>query len=305
MTTRAVSPGKGWNWLVRAVNLGSHKAGAIFGGAALMLLVSLALGFGLALVMGGVQMALKPGAAGGMLISFLIMLPLMAIICAFMVGYMRLLDAVEGGRPASATDVFAGFRDRGASGRVLGFVVVLAIVQYAVMGALIALLAPEFGKWYLEAMQASAAGGTPPDPSSMPSGFGAMFVSIMLVTLFFYAVQAIGVGQIALRGRGIGGALGDGVAGTAKNLLPLLVLLLVGIGVGILATLAVFLVAMVIGLIGKAVGMWLAMLLAIPLYLAALLVVYVVMFGIMYFMWRDVCGDGADAAPVRNDQLEV
>jgi hypothetical protein len=62
---------------------------------------------------------------------------------------------------------------------------------------------------------------------------------------------------------------------------------------------------MVIGLIGKAVGMWLAMLLAIPLYVAALLVMYVVMFGVMYFMWRDVCGDGADAAPARSDQLEV
>ncbi len=305
MTTRAVGPGKGWSWLVRAVNLGSHKAGAIFGGAALMLVVSLALGIGLALVMGGVQLALKPGVAGSMLISFVVMLPLTAIICAFLVGYLRLLDAVEGGRPAGATDVFAGFRDWGASGRAFGLVVMLVIVQYLVMGALVALLAPEFGKWYLEAMQASAAGGAPPDPGSMPSGFGAMFVSIMLVTLFFYAVQAIGVGQIALRGRGIGGALGDGVAGTAKNLLPLLVLLLVAIGVGVLAILAVFLLAMVIGLIGKAVGMWLAMLLAIPLYVAALLVMYVVMFGVMYFMWRDICADASAAPPARNDQLEV
>lgn len=304
MTTRAVGPGQGWGWLVRAVNLGSHKAGAIFGGAALMLVVTFALAIGLALVMGGVQMALKPGVAGGMLVSFLVFVPLMAVICALTVGYLRLLDAVENGRPASAGDVFAGFRDLGASGRALALTIVLAIAQYVVMGALVALLAPEFGKWYLEAMQASQAGGAPPDPSTMPSGFGAMFASIVVVSLFCYAVQALGLGQVALRARGVFGALGDGLAGTAKNLLPLLVLLAVVLGVALLAGLAVLLLAMVIGLVGKAVGMWLAMLLAIPLYLAALLVLYVVVFGVMYFMWRDVCGDGVAQAP-RGDQVEV
>ena len=304
MTTRAVGPGHGWSWLTRAVNLGGHNAGAIFGGAALMLVVVLVLAVGLALVAGGLQLAMQPGAATGMLVSFLIMVPLMAVICALMVGYLRLLDAVENGRPASAGDVFSGFRDLGTSGRVLGFVLLLAIAQYLLMGGLIALLAPEFGKWYIEVMQASSAGGTPPDPSSVPSGFSAVFAVLVIVGLFVYAVQALGVGQIALRGRGIGAALGDGLSGSLKNLLPLLVLLLVCLGAAIVAGVAVFLLAMLVGLLGKLAGAWLAILLAIPLYLLAMLVLYVVMFGVMYFMWRDICGDGAAPAP-RDDQVEV
>jgi hypothetical protein len=61
---------------------------------------------------------------------------------------------------------------------------------------------------------------------------------------------------------------------------------------------------MLIGLLGKLAGAWLAILLAIPLYLLAMLALYVVMFGVMYFMWRDICGDGAAPAP-RDDQVEV
>lgn len=305
MTTRAVGAGHGWRWLARAANLGGHNAAAVFGGAALMLAAVIVVAVVLALLVGGAQMAAKPGAAASMAMSFVIFLPLMALICALMVGYLRLLDAVEGGRPARATDVFSGFRDTGTVARAFGFVVLLAILQYLVMGGLLALLAPDFGNWYLAVMQASAAGAPPPDPGTMPSGFGSAFGAIMIVSLLVYAVQAIGVGQIALRGRGIGGALGDGVSGSLKNVLPLLVLLLVCLGVAIVAGLAVFLVAMLIGLLGKLAGMWLAMLLAIPLYLVAMLVLYVVMFGVMYFMWRDICTDGAQPPALPGDRVEV
>lgn len=305
MTTRAVGPGRGWSWLVQAVNLGRDNAGAIFGGAALMLGLAFALAFVLALLLGGVQMAAQPGTAGGMLASMLIVLPLMALVCALMVGYLRLIDAVEHQRPARATDVFAGFRDMGTSGRVFGLVLLLTLAQYVVIGGLVAVLAPEFGSWYLEAMQASPAGGQPPQAAELPEGFGRVFPVVLVVALFLYAVQAIGVGQVALRGRGIGGALGDGVAGTLKNLLPLVVLLLVGVAAAILAGIALALLAALVGLLGKVAGTWLTLLLGIPLYMVVLLVLYVVMFGVMYFLWRDICAGDASPPVARGDQLEV
>ena len=155
-------------------------------------------------------------------------------------------------------------------------------------------------------LQASAAGGTPPtDPGSLPSGFGAFFAVMIVVTLVIYAVQALGMGQVALAGRGVFGALADGVAGGVKNVLPLLVLLLITLGAAFLAGLAVFLVVMLLGLIGKAVGMWLAVLLGIPLYLFLLVALYVVMFGVMYHMWRDICGEQAVKAPPRDDLIEL
>ena len=41
MTTRAVGPAKGWDWLMRAVHLGSQNAKALFGAAALLMLIAL------------------------------------------------------------------------------------------------------------------------------------------------------------------------------------------------------------------------------------------------------------------------
>lgn len=304
MTTRAVGPGHGWNWLAQAINLGRNNPQAIFGGAALLLAVAMALAVGLALVAGAAQLAVRPGPAAGAAMSTLLFLPLLAIVCALMVGYLRLLDAAESGRPARALDVFAGFRDLATSARVFGLVVLLTLAQYLLMIGLIAALAPDFGAWYLQALQASAAGAPPPDATSLPPGFGRAFAVTLLVTLVAYAVQAIGVGQIALRERSLPGALGDGVSGTFKNLLPLVVLVLIGLGVAIVAVLAVFLVAMLLGVLGKLVGLWLAVLLAIPLYLAALVAMYVIAFGVMYFMWRDICS-GATPPALRSDQVEV
>src|SRR5690349_24927281 len=41
MTTKAVGPGKGWDWLMRAANLGSQNAKALFGAAAWLMAIAL------------------------------------------------------------------------------------------------------------------------------------------------------------------------------------------------------------------------------------------------------------------------
>ena len=300
MTTRALGPGAGIGWLKQAVNLGRNNPKAVFGGAALLLVAVLGLAIGLSVLVGLLQAALKPGPGGSMALALVIMVPILLLLAALMVGYLRLIDAVENGRAARASDVFGAFRDTGTSVRAIGFVVLLAVAQNLLIFALIGVFAKGIGSWYLQNMQASMAGATQAPMSSLPDGFGIAFVVVLVISLFGYAVQAIGLGQIALRRSSIGSALVDGVSGAAKNLLPLLVLAVVVVVAGIVLLLAVGLLAMLVGVLAKVAGTWLAVVLGVPLYLAALVAMYVVMFGVMYSLWRDVSGDGE--AP-RNDSV--
>ena len=73
----------------------------------------------------------------------------------------------------------------------------------------------------------------------------------------------------------------------------------------IVLVMGVALLMTIVGLLAKVVGMWLLVLVGIPLYLAFLLAMMVVMFGIMYFVWRDICGDGSDADASHGDVIEV
>src|SRR3546814_6073091 len=71
-----------------------------------------------------------------------------------------------------------------------------------------------------------------------------------LAGLFFGGVYTIGFGQVALRGRSVGSALADGVAGTLKNVLPIGLLAVVAF-VGFFAF---ALVAMLVILLLAAIG---------------------------------------------------
>ncbi len=300
MQTHAVGPGAGWRWLMQGINLGRNNPKAIFGGAALLLASVLVLAIGLSLLVGLLQVALKPGFGGSMALGLLLMVPILLVMAGLMVGYLRLIDAVEGDRPANATDVFSAFGDLPTSLRAILFVLLLTIVQNALVFGLIALLAADVGSWYMQNLQASMAGAGQPPMTALPNGFGIAFAVVLLISLFGYAVQAIGLGQIALRRRSVAGAFADGVGGAAKNLLPLLVLVLLTIAAGLVLALLAFLLVMLIGVLAKIAGVWLGIVLGVPLYIVTILVVYVVMFGVMYSLWRDVCGE--EAAP-RNDAV--
>jgi hypothetical protein len=300
MTTRALGPGAGIGWLKQAVNLGRNNPKAVFGGAVLLLLAVLLLAIGLTVLVGLLQAALNPGPGGSMALALVVMVPILLLLAALMVGYLRLIDAVENGRAARASDVFSAFRDTVTSVRAIGFVVLLAVVQNVLIFALIGLFAKDVGTWYLQSMQASMSGATPAPMTSLPDGFYIAFVVMLVISLFGYAVQAIGLGQIALRRSSIGSALADGISGAAKNLLPLLVLAVVVAVAGFVLLLAVGLLVMLVGVLAKIAGAWLAVVLGVPLYLAALVAIYVVMFGVMYSVWRDVSGDDA---PPRNDAV--
>ncbi len=305
MGTRAVEVGAGIGWLKRALDLGRSNPRAIFGGAALLLATMFAGAIGLSLVLVLVAAALDADPTASLAVSLIVGLGIVALMAAMMVGYLRLIHAVEQGRPASAADVLGGFTDMAASGRAIGFMLLLTIAQYVLIIGLVSVFASDFGSWYVDSLKASMSGQPPQPMTALPQGFGTAFVLMMAVGVFSYAVQAVGLGQIANAGVGIRGAFADGVAGAARNLLPFLVFLLLMVLACIVLVMGVALLMTIVGLLAKVVGMWLLVLVGIPLYLAFLLAMMVVMFGIMYFVWRDICGDGSDADASHGDVIEV
>jgi hypothetical protein len=304
MTTRSVGASAGWQWIMRAVNLGNSNPKAIFGGAALLLLTVMVLAFVLGLGMTTVMPGMQPGSTASFATSLLVTVPILLVMGCLMVGYIRLIHAVENGQPASATDVFGGFGDMRTSLRAIGFILLLAIVQNALILGLVGLLAPEVKEFYLQSMQFPPAGGDAQQIPALPEGFGIAMMVFWLIGLAVYAMQAIGIGQIALAGRGVFAAIGDGLGGVFRNLLPLLVLLVVVIAAAIAIAIALMLAVLLLGLLASLLGAWIAVLIGVPLYLALLIAVVVVAFGVMYHLWRDVCGDTV-APAIGDDRVEL
>ena len=306
MTTRAVGPGRGWGWLKQAVNLGRNNPKAVFGATALMAAV--------ALIPSVLQLALQyvfkesPGA----IMAVVAVLTVMSMVVTSLLigGLLRVIHAAEQGQPTHATAIFDTFSDAHIRGRLIGFGVLMMVIYVSVFVLVVSLFGKDFMSWYWElitsaqAIQASGATAPPPDLAEMPEGLGRIMAIGSLFGLFMGGIYAIGFGQVAVGGRGIGEGLMDGVRGTVKNVLPIVVLAVVSIAAMLVLMIGVVLVAGIITLVAGAVSKMLALALLVPIYFGMILLVYVVMFGVMYFMWRDICMDVSPPLP-RDDQLEV
>lgn len=206
-------------------------------------------------------------------------------------GYLQLIDATEHGRPARIRDIFMPYRS-GQAWRILGFAIANLVVYVSVMGTIILATGGGFGRWYLQL--ATARAHHMPSPS-LPEGFGLTMALLVVAALFMMGFYAIGLGQVAQTRRPVLGAIGDGLAGALKNVLPLLVLALslfvALIGFGLVLGIVVILLGLVGALISKA----LVVVLIALVYLAVLLVMLTAMFGVMYYLWRDVCGEDIEA----------
>lgn len=296
MTTRTMGPAAGWRWLMTAVNLGGGNPRAIFGGAALVLLLV----FVTAVVLSLASALAGPATAGGqMLLSVVVSVPLLVLMAGLLVGYLRLVDNVENGRPATATLVLAGFSDRAAWMRSVVLLLVLALLQYVLIAGTVMLVAPEVADWYVANL------GAPEPTATLPPGFGRAFALTMVVSVLLYAAQALGLGQVALRGHGVGQALADGATGAIRNVLPLVLLLLVGLVAMFVIALVVAVLAMVFAALGggSGAGMVVGMVIGVPVYLLLLLAMIVVSVGVMYAMWRDICGEPGAAPPHGDDHV--
>jgi hypothetical protein len=293
---RTVEATAGFRWIWDAINIGRRGAAAIFGGASLLLLAAIVALFALMFAMGGLFAAMhQPSPWVTTPLAIGVMLAMLLGMAFGLVGYLRLIDAVESGRGAAATDAFRGFEDFGAGRRAFAVMLAMMLVQQAVMIGLIAWLMPDLGRWYLDVLHGmGGAAGTPP---ALPASLWKLYPASLLLNLVGSWVQAVAVGQVALGGRNAAGALRDGVVSLVRNLPALLVLVVVAIAFA-LAFLVIALVAVVVVvLVAKLIAMWLAVILALLLYIAFFIAMVAVGGASMYYMWRDIAGPGGTEPP--------
>ena len=291
MALRTNGPMAGFRWLGRGINLGRRNAKAVFGGAAFVLL--------LAILPSLVTLPLQLGnAAAGeasttsLLLVMCISLAAGLLLMPAYVGYVRVIDAAERGIPTRARDVFAPYR-QGELWHLVGYGAAMFAVYAVILGGILATVGRGLAGWYMQVLSASQTAhpalGTLPE---LPSGIGLTVLLLIVAGLWLTGVYAISLGQVALRNRGIGSALSDGLVGGLKNMLPLVAFAVGFVFAWIALGLVVGVAAAVAVLLAKLVGMWLVVAVAIPLYVGLLLMLIVVMFGTMYHLWRDVCDDG-------------
>jgi hypothetical protein len=306
MTTRAVGPGRGWGWLQQAINLGRHNPRAIFGAAALMAVVALIPSVLQILL----QLVFKESPTAIVAVMAITTLLSMVVTALLIGGLLRVIHAAENGQPTHATAIFDTFRESQVRGRLIGFGVLMMVIYVGVFVAVISLLGRDFMHWYWElitsaqAMQAGGAAVAPPTLAEVPDGVGQVMAIGSLFALFMGGVYAIGFGQVALGGRRVGEAFVDGLRGTIKNVLPIVVLAVLAIVGMFVLVFGVALIAVLVTLLASMVSKALAIVLLVPIYFALILLMYVVMFGVMYFIWRDICTDVPPVA-TRADQLEL
>lgn len=295
MTTRSMGPSAGYGWLARGIGVGFRHPKPLFGGAALLLLASLlpsliTLPIQHHLASAGTppNLAIYGWLTLGSALFGLLMVPLNA-------GYLQVLDAAERGLPARARDIFMPYR-RGEAPRLIGYGLAMLAVYLVVFGIIVVAAGSGIVGWYAQVLNAQAGHLPPP---GLPPGFGIAMALFSVFGLFMSGLYAISLGQVALNRRNVFGALGDGLLGALKNLLPLLVLALCTLVAAIVAVIAFVILALLLVLLAKLAGAWLMLVVVVPLYIALLLVMFTIMFGVMHSQWRDVCGDDNEpnAAP--------
>lgn len=288
MATRSNGPLAGFGWLKRGFNVGYGNPKALLGGAALLLLVCL-LPTLLTLPMqwGTLQAGAQPDTT-----TFAVIMAISAIAGLLLIplyaGYLRVIDAAERGQPARARDIFKPYRE-GDALRLIGYGLAMVGLYIVMFTIVIAATSRGLMHWYMQVVTAQA--HHQPPPASLPDGFGIAFTLLFVLCLFMGGVYAISLGQVTLRRRSVFGAIGDGFAGTLKNLLPLLVFTVSFVVAWIIVGIVIVLLAGLLALLGKLVATWLVLVLVVPLYIILMVMLFAVMFGVMYHLWRDVCGD--------------
>lgn len=301
MTTRNVSMGAPFDWLLRALDVGRRNPGALFGGFALMLAVGLVpslLQFaGDALVAGNPAVAMSIYLVS-LAVSLVLMPPLFG--AAF-----RLLDGCERGVPVSAAGIFDGFRLPGFAVRMIVVALIFVALYLLVIGVLYVLLPGKdvLKEIFMRALATPTGGqpdlsGLPPPPGGLIWWLlGAMFMFVLLGNAYMLAFA-----QASLGGRGAVESVGDGFSGAFRNLLPFLGFAIVAAIVGVVVLLVVALIlGLIIGLLA-AISPVLAALVGIPLYVLLMLGLYVVIFGFYYHAWRAIFGVPA-AEPAADDGI--
>lgn len=287
MSTRSRGPLAGYGWLKNGISLGFRHPKSIFGGAAILLVTLLLPSLPTLLIqfhLLGAGTTQSPTT----LVWFMLIGTLFGLlIVPLYAGYLQVIDAAEHGLSARARDIFKPYR-QGDALRLIGYGLALIAIYIVMAGIIIAAAGRGIASWYMQVLTAQVNHQLPP---ALPHGFAIAMALLTVLGLFMVGLYSVSLGQVALRRRGVFKAIGDGLAGALKNLLPLLVLAVSLVLAWIIVAIAFAIVVGLLALIGHFVGAWLMLVLIIPAYIALLLVMFAVMFGVMYYLWRDVCAD--------------
>lgn len=287
MTTRSMGPSAGFGWLTNGISVGFRHPKPLFGGAALLIVACLLP----SLITMPMQFhAMSAGTLPSMTTSVLIMAISVLfglLIIPLYAGYLQLVDAAEREQPARALDIFKPYR-QGEAWRLIGLGLANFVVYIAGIAIIMVTAGSGIVSWYMQAMAAQVNQQPPP---ALPGGFWVAVALLMVFGLLMMGFYAISLGQVALNRRNVLGAIGDGVTGALKNVLPLLLFALSSILAWIVVGIVLLIVAMLLALLAKLISSWLVLVVIIPFYIALILVMFTMMFGVMYHLWRDVCGD--------------
>lgn len=288
MTTRSNGPLAGFGWLKRGINVGHGNPKALLGGASLLLLACLVPSLvTLPIRFHGLDAGTPPDT---MTIVWIMVVSAIAglLVLPLYAGYLQVIDAAERGLPTRARDIFNPYR-QGDAPRLMGYGLAMLLVNAALLGGVIAATGGGLVRWYMQALAAQS--HHQPPPVALPDGFGLAIALFVVIGLFLMGVYAISLGQLTFHRRGVFDAIGDGVVGALKNLLPLLVFAVGLVIAWLVIAIAVALLVVLLALLGKIVGTWLVLALVVPLYVVLVVMLLAAMFGVMYHLWRDVCGD--------------
>jgi hypothetical protein len=284
MPTQSKGPSTGFSWVGDGVSVGFRHPKPLFGGAALMMLVTLIP----VLIMLIVQFHyLRLGAPPPPTATLWIMglsIPLNLLLVPLQAGYLQVIDAAECDQPARARDIFQPYL-KGQAPRLIGYGLTVVLIYFVLLAVIGLTTGGSLLGWQSQ-MLAAQINHQPP---TLPKNFWLLMSSFPLIFLLMLGFFAISLGQVSLSNRSVFGAIGDGIIGTLKNVLPLLVFSISAILLGLAIALGFGIVAAVLALIGKLIGAWLLVLI-VPLYIALILTLFTASYGVVYHLWLDVCG---------------
>lgn len=286
MATQSRSPSTGFSWLSDGISAGFRHPTPLLGGAALMLLATLIP----MLITFAVQFHFlrsatppPPTALGWITMASslfnLLLVPLQA-------GYLQVVDAAENNQATRASDIFKPYL-KGEALRLIGYGLVLMVAYFALFAIIGIAMGGDFANWHSQVLTAQI--NHQPPPAVFPKNFWFIMPTLLVLCPLMLGFFAISLGQVALNNRGVFSAIGDGIIGTLKNVLPLLVFV-VGLILGWIVTVfAVGIVFALFAVFAKLIGALLIAVLIIPLYIAFALILFTSMYGVMYHIWCDVC----------------
>lgn len=296
MTARNVSIGAPFRWLTKAVDVGRRNPRALFGGFAILTVVGM--------VPTVVQMVLQTLLPEQMVLMWslyaLVMVAALVAMPPLTGAAIRMMHACETGQPASAMDVFNGYRDSAFAVRMVLTTLLLTAMYLLIVGVLLALMpGKELMIEVFSRSMATPPGGQPDmsdlpdfDPADLPwmllwfLGAGLVMIATMHVQMLAYCHAALG-------GHGPVASVAAGLAGSLKNVLPLFVFMLAMLAIGFVAALVLGVVVGLLAAVLIMVSPVLAGVVMVPIYLGVLLLVYVMVFGFYYHAWREIFGEPA------------